>query len=127
MKNRIPILTFLIMTLIFCSAAIAGEVPGLMEGILSVLKPALEAMGGQYGWLVAAISWTGTLRYIMKPLMVILRGIAAATKTRKDDKFLDSVETSPYWKGFLFLLDYFASAKLQPVRSHEKLVKKEEI
>jgi hypothetical protein len=89
-----------------------------MESILSLLKPYIEALLGQYGPALqaaaAVVAIMGIARAIFKPLFTFLHAVADATPTQKDNAILSELEASPVYKGVSFALDYIASIKLPP-------------
>lgn len=62
--------------------------------------------------ILSILSIVGLLRLVMKPLMSILKAVAAETATDKDDKIIEKVESSAIWKGLCWVIDYVASVKL---------------
>lgn len=54
----------------------------------------------------------GGLRIINKPLFSFLRTYVQKTKTTEDDKLLDKVESSRFYKWLSYVLDLFGSVKL---------------
>lgn len=67
----------------------------------------------KYPLVIAIFSAIGVLRAIMKPLFALFRSYVTATETKKDDAVLDTIEQSKFYKGFLFVLDWLTSIKLQ--------------
>lgn len=63
--------------------------------------------------LASIIVVMGTLRLFLKPVMTFLHAIADATPTPKDNDALNKVESSMLWKIVNFVIDYFASIKLE--------------
>lgn len=62
--------------------------------------------------ILSILSVIGLLRLIMKPVMSILKAVAAETKTDKDDLIVEKIESSAVWKGLCWVIDYVASVKL---------------
>lgn len=85
-----------------------------MEMILEGLKLLIESYGGQFGWAVQVVAWVGTLRLIVKPVMVAIETIVATTETTEDDKKLEEVKASRWYYWFIFVIDWVASIKIQP-------------
>lgn len=71
-----------------------------------------QSLADKYPVVVGILSVMGFLRAIFKPLFAFVRSIAAATETKKDDEFLDKVESSKVYSTISFILDWFASIKL---------------
>lgn len=86
--------------------------------IWSIAKMVFEALSGQSGVVLQVLSWligvVGTLRLIMKPIMVALRAIADATPSAADNEVLDNVEKSKVYSTVIFILDWLVSIKLPP-------------
>jgi Zn finger protein HypA/HybF involved in hydrogenase expression len=76
----------------------------------SILKFVLD-LAAQNPQVAAVLIVIGGFRVVMKPLMEFAKAIAASTDSLKDDKILSDVESSPIWKGVLFVLDYAFSIK----------------
>lgn len=89
---------------------------GFELGGFELAKLVLEALAGQYGAALQVISWIamvmGSVRIVMKPVMVCLKAIAAATETKKDDELIEKVETSKAYVTISFIIDWFLSVKL---------------
>lgn len=72
------------------------------------------------GLVTSILVLVGALRLAVKPIVVALHAVAAATETRLDDEFVARVESSKGWRTILFLLDYVASVKIvSPARTAE--------
>ncbi len=83
-----------------------------MEEILTLIEPLLIAYGGDMGIVMQVISIIGSLRVINKPIFAALRAIAEFTYwTESDNIWLDKIESSKIYKGFLFILDWVTSVK----------------
>jgi hypothetical protein len=77
----------------------------------------LLQLASQYPLPASVLMLMGALRMINKPLFLILRTIADATPTLKDNEWLEKVERSKLYVSLSFILDYVASVKLpQKVR-----------
>jgi len=89
---------------------------GFELGGFELAKLVLEALAGQSGVALQVIGWVamvmGSIRIVMKPVMVCLKAIAAATETKKDDELIEQVEASKAYKTISFLLDWVLSVKL---------------
>lgn len=84
-----------------------------MEELLELVKPLLVAYGGDLGIVMQVISIIGSLRLINKPLFSFLRAIVAFTYwTEEDNVLLAKIENNKIYKGFVYILDWVASAKL---------------
>ena len=66
----------------------------------------------QYPVLASVLLVMGGLRIVVKPLMGILHELAIYTPTQKDDELLGKVEASSFYKGLVYVVDWFASVKL---------------
>lgn len=84
-----------------------------MEEVLELLKPLLSTYGGDLGIVVQVISIVGSLRLINKPLFSTLNAIVTFTYwTDSDNVLLKRLENNKIYKGFIYVLDWVASAKL---------------
>jgi len=84
-----------------------------MSEFLELLKPLLEAYGGDLGVVMQVISIIGSLRLVNKPLFSFLNAVVAFTYwTEEDNLLLSKVESSKIYKGIVYVLDWVASAKL---------------
>jgi len=81
------------------------------------LTPIINALLAKYGWVTAVVTWLGVLRLINKPLFTILRAVAMATKTTKDEALIEKVESSTAYKWLEFFLDYVGSIKLDALKN----------
>lgn len=99
----------LFVTLFFYVGALA------QEGAIVPIETAswLEKLVEGYPILASVIFVVGILRLVLKPTLSILRNIANATKTIKDNELLDKVERSKILKAVLYALDYLASIKIK--------------
>lgn len=61
----------------------------------------------------------GGLRITMKPIMLAIRAIVKATKTKKDDELLDKFEGSKWWAAFQWVVNWLGSVDL-PQKSKKK-------
>lgn len=84
-----------------------------MEQLLSFLQPLLETYAGKFGVIVQVVSIIGTVRIIVKPIMVAVEQIVLDTETKKDDLQLEKVKSNKIFKTVIFLLDWFASVKIK--------------
>ena len=91
-----------------------------MEQLLVFLKPviemALEALSGKYGQtaqvLVTLTVVMGTLRALIKPLVVAAQEYVNLTPDLKDNEKLAKILESKTYKAIVFFFDWFASVKL---------------
>lgn len=83
-----------------------------MELLFEALKSLLESYGGQYGIVVQIVTIIGTARLVFKPIMVAIEQIVSSTPSQEDDKKLEEVKESTWYKYLVFALDWFASIKL---------------
>lgn len=83
-----------------------------LEGILTLIKPVLEMIGGDTAkYLAVGAFYIGLARIFIKPLWAAFEEFAKETKTDKDDKWLEKVK-SP--KNILFfVIDWFTSIKFK--------------
>ena len=82
-----------------------------MDLLFEALKSLFEAYGGQYGFVVQAVTWIGTARLVFKPIMAAIESIVAQTPSKDDDKKLEEVKASQWYYWLVFTLDWFASIK----------------
>lgn len=81
--------------------------------LLPFLTPVIEAFIGKYGVLVQALAIMASLRLVLKPILAAIPAVVEATPSKSDDVLWNKVKSSPYFTVVLFLLDYFASLKIQ--------------
>lgn len=62
---------------------------------------------------IVIVSLVGTLRLINKPLFALAHKFVKLTPFHIDDLVLEKVESSFFYKAFLFVLDWFASIKVK--------------
>ena len=84
-----------------------------MEQLLLFLQPLLETYAGKFGVIVQIVSVIGTIRIIVKPIMVAIEQIVLDTESKKDDLKLEEVKKNKIFKTVIFLLDWFASVKIK--------------
>lgn len=87
-----------------------------MEQLLELLKPLLEAFGGQSGVVVQVIAWVGSARLLLKPLqplMLAIEEIIVKSETKKDDELLAKLKASKAVRIVKYLADYLLSIKLK--------------
>lgn len=81
-----------------------------MESEISAL---LLLLVGKFPMLTTVLLVVGTLRAVNKPLFALLHAFVEATPSTADDEKLAAVEASGIYKGFTFVLDWFASVKVK--------------
>lgn len=54
----------------------------------------------------------GGLRVIFKPIMTAVEAVVAATPSPKDNLVVEGIKANVLYKGFVWVLDFFASVKL---------------
>ena len=87
-----------------------------MESILEMLKPLIEAYGGQFGPFMQFIALLGSARLIMKPFQPLekaIREVILGTPSKKDDELLEKLESSKVAKSIKFLVDWLFSIKVK--------------
>lgn len=67
----------------------------------------------KFPWVMVVISIIGVLSIVVKPLMSIIGNVVKETKSQKDDLVFEKVENSKIYKGFIYVLDWFASIKIK--------------
>jgi Na+/H+ antiporter NhaD/arsenite permease-like protein len=84
-----------------------------------IISQAINALHGNNGWIVAALTWIGTLRLFFKLISAsvenLLKALATWLTTTNDQTNIVKVNAilSTYaWRVFAFLADYIASIKL---------------
>lgn len=83
-----------------------------MEAVLVWLQPLLIQYAQQYPWLLATLLVMASLRVFFKPLMAIFKGVVDLTPSNKDNEFYAKMLENKFYKGFVFVVDWFASIKL---------------
>lgn len=68
---------------------------------------------GKYPQISTVLMVMGGLRVLMKPLFAVLHAYADYTKDPKDNDKLANAEASKWYKGLMFVLDWFASIKMK--------------
>lgn len=81
-----------------------------MEYLQGLLASALANFPG----IVEVLAIVGVLRVINKPLLALLHAYTGATSSTADDALLNNMEQSKIYTGFLFVLDWLGSIKVQP-------------
>jgi hypothetical protein len=84
----------------------------MIETILPVFAPIIEALAGKYGAPAQVLMIMGLARLCMKPIMVAAGEVVKITPSTKDDAFLDKLLANPIYKGVCFVLDWTLSLKL---------------
>jgi len=83
-----------------------------MEAILVWLQPLLIQYAQQYPWLLTILLVMASLRVFFKPIMAIFKGVVDLTPSNKDNEFYNKMLENKIYKGFVFVVDWFASIKL---------------
>lgn len=68
----------------------------------------------KFPYISTVLMVVGVLRLVLKPLFSFLHSVVLATPSTKDDELLNKVENGPIVKGLFYVLDWFASIKIQP-------------
>jgi len=66
----------------------------------------------KYPVILTIAAVMGIARMVLKPLMSFLHEYVLITPSEKDDKLLESVETSSVYKAVVWVLDFVLSLKL---------------
>ncbi len=69
-------------------------------------------LAASYPIITTILAIMGVVRVVMKPVMSIIRMVVKATPSKADDKKLNEVERSWWWKAILYILDLLTSIKL---------------
>ncbi len=77
----------------------------------------LEALAGQHGLFLAALTWIGILRAVFKPVMTAVEAVVRATPGQYDDQLLARAEASAGYRTVCWLIDYLASVKVGTQRA----------
>jgi len=85
-----------------------------METLLAFIQPLIEAYAGQFGIVVQIIAIVGSLRIFIKPIMSLVGTVVLFTKTQSDDVWYAKLQENKIFKGFVYLIDWFASIKIAP-------------
>lgn len=97
------------------STASDSPLPPSLDATAGVLAAVASAFAGEYGWLVQVIAIVGTLRVVMKPLMLIVEAVVKATPSTSDDAAFSKFKDGAIYKWLIWGLDWIASIK--PVRA----------
>jgi hypothetical protein len=84
----------------------------LLQALLPVISPVLEALAGKYGTIAQVLMIMGISRACMKPIMVAAQEVIKITPSVKDDEFMSKLLESNLYKSICFVLDYALSIKL---------------
>ena len=66
----------------------------------------------QFPIVATILAVIGGLRVIFKPIMTAIEAIVAATPSDKDNLVVEGIKANVLYKGFVWILDFFASVKL---------------
>lgn len=88
------------------------------ESLLQTLEPVVEGLSGKYGWLTTVLLAVGSLRILIKPLMLALER-ALRSNPEKLER-LQEFEAGPIYRTVALLLDLGASIKLPLVKPPAK-------
>jgi hypothetical protein len=66
----------------------------------------------QYPTVMKVVMLVGTLRLVLKPIMVAVESIVLSTPTLSDDSLLAKVKANPIYKVLVFVVDWLGSVKL---------------
>ena len=84
--------------------------------IASILKALIESLAGQNGVvlqvLASIVMFIGSARLVIKPVVLAIEAIVAATATKKDDEILEKVKSSKAVSIALTILNWITSIKL---------------
>lgn len=70
-------------------------------------------LAGKFPWVLSVVTVIGVLRIVVKPLMSIAKAVAEATSSPSDNLWVEKVENSKIYKGFIYAIDWLASIKLK--------------
>ena len=87
-----------------------------MQELLDLLRPLVEIYGGKLGPVVQFISLVGSARLIMKPMQpvwVAIKEYVKGSESKKDDAFIETIESSKIVEVLKYAADYLASIKLK--------------
>lgn len=76
------------------------------------LSTVIVELMSKYPVAASVLAVIGVLRVINKPIFAIAHAIVEATPSKSDDDALAAVEASAFYKGLVFVLDWFASVKV---------------
>jgi len=86
-----------------------------MEEILALVEPLLVAYSGKLGFILQAVSISGSVGFVFKLLFSSAQQYVNFTPSETDNAFLQKIFSNKIYKGVAFLLDLFARIKL-PVK-----------
>lgn len=92
----------------------------MLEEILKKLMEQVLIWAQQYPIVATILMVVGVLRFVMKPVMDLLRALVLATPGTGDDEFLAKVEGSKAWQYFLYILDWLGSIKTPTRKALER-------
>lgn len=73
----------------------------------------LAAFMAKYPQLSTLLMVMGALRAVFKPIFAVLQAYVDSTPDQADNAKLAAAESSSWYKGMSFVLDWFASVKLK--------------
>jgi hypothetical protein len=83
------------------------------------LKPLIDLLSGQFGWIATVIVWVGAFRLAMKPVSAALQSVVslllsfvADTPETDDDALVLKILQSRTYRVIAFFVDWVASVKL---------------
>lgn len=97
---------------------------GILETILNFIKPLLEGFVSSHPWAAAVLGVIAMCRLFIKPVIVAIEQIVAATENKDDDALLAKIKASNAYGIGMFLLDWFFSIK-RPDPASVALAKKD--
>lgn len=77
------------------------------------MEELLISLVSQHPVLASILLVMGFCRSIMKPVMTIYKAYVDFTPSKEDDSFYNKVISSSLYNKVVFLLDYFASIKIE--------------
>lgn len=98
-----------------------------LELIAQLLEPVILSYAGKYGVVLQVLTWIGTARIIIKPLIVAIEKIVIDTPSKKDEMIFNRIKYSQYFKVALFFLDWLGSINLKGMSERQELREKDGI
>ena len=124
MKYQTKVLPLTVILTLAATAAWAQTTASpLPAADASLFQPIVDALTGKFGWFVTVISILGTLRLVVKPVMLVIEAIVKNSASSEDDAKLAAFESGPIYRWLLWSLDWVASIKAPSAGSTNPLVK----
>jgi hypothetical protein len=81
------------------------------ESVKGAVTPFVVQLVAKYTWVATVLLVIGIIRVCMKPVMMLVEAVIAATPSTSDDEALAKFEAGPVYKWILWGLDWLGSFK----------------